>query len=68
VKKSYRRSAEAHPQWPEHICVWEIKTLRVGDEIYVIGEDGLLAPTKKGPGAPSLKYFRPRGDTDRSEP
>ena len=57
VKKSYRRSAEAHPQWPEHICVWEIKTLRVGDEIYVIGEDGLLAPTKKDQEPPSLKYF-----------
>jgi hypothetical protein len=57
VKKSYRRSAEAHPQWPEHICVWEIKTLRLGDEIYRIGDDGLLAPTKKDQEPPSLKYF-----------
>ena len=57
VKKSYRRSAEAHPQWPEHICVWEINTLRIGDEIYVIGKDGLLAPTKKDQTPPSLKYF-----------
>src|SRR5438105_1566876 len=55
--KTYRRSAEAHPQWPEPICVWESKTLRVGDEIYRIGEDGLLAPTKKDQEPPSLKYF-----------
>ena len=57
MKKSYRRSAEAHPQWPEHICVWEIKTLRIGDELYRIGNDGLLAPTKKDQEPPSLKYF-----------
>jgi hypothetical protein len=57
VKKSYRRSAEAQPQWPEYICVWENKTLRIGEEVYVIGEDGLLAPTKKDQEAPTLKYF-----------
>jgi hypothetical protein len=57
VKKSYRRAAETHPQWPEHICVWEVKTLRIGDELYRIGNDGLLAPTKKDQEPPSLKYF-----------
>jgi hypothetical protein len=57
VKKSYRRSAEAQPQWPESICVWENRTLRIGDEVYVIGEDGLLAPTKKDQEPPTLKYF-----------
>ena len=57
VKKSYRRSAEEFPQWPEHICVWEVKTLRIGDEVYMIGEDGRLAPTKKDQKAPSLQYF-----------
>lgn len=57
VSKSYRRNNDPKPQWPEYICVWENKTVKIGDETYTIGDDGLLAPTKMGQKPPTLQYF-----------
>ena len=47
VTRATAASSRGAAGLPEHICVWENKTLRIGEEVYVIGEDGLLAPTKK---------------------
>jgi hypothetical protein len=57
VMKTYRRSAEARPQWDEYMCVWESKTVRIGDETYLLDKDGFLRPAKKDQAPPSLKYF-----------
>ena len=39
------------------MCVWESKTVRIGDETYLLDKDGFLAPAKKDQAPPSLKYF-----------
>jgi hypothetical protein len=55
--KSYRRSQEAHPQWPENSCVEENQHVRIGPESYMLSADGLLMPVKKGQPPPDLRYF-----------
>jgi hypothetical protein len=57
VMKSYRRSADPRPQWEEYMCVWESKTVRIGDETYLLDKDGFLRPAKKDQPPPSTKYF-----------
>jgi len=57
VTKSYRRSAQAQPEWPEYLCVERSETMRIGNEIYLVNKDGYLMPAKKGQKAPSLQYF-----------
>ena len=57
VMKTYKRSADARPQWDEYMCVWESKTVRIGDETYLLDKDGFLRPAKKDQAPPSTKYF-----------
>jgi hypothetical protein len=57
VKKSYRRSAEARPEWPEYLCVERSETMRIGSETYLVNKEGYLMPSKKGQKPPSLQYF-----------
>src|SRR5215510_12116772 len=57
VKKSYRRSAEARPEWPEYLCVERSATMRIGSETYLVNKDGYLMPAKKGQTPPSVQYF-----------
>ena len=35
------------------------KTVRIGDETFLFGEDGALMPSKPGQEPPDLRYFRP---------
>jgi hypothetical protein len=56
VLKSYRRSVQARPEWPEYICMERSATIRVGSETYLV-KDGHLMPAKKGQKPPSLQYF-----------
>jgi len=55
--KSYRRSTDPKPQWDEYTCVFESNTLRIGDETYLLDNDGFIRPAKKDQPPPSLKYF-----------
>src|SRR5438874_13287559 len=48
VTKSYRRSAEARPEWPEYLCVERSETMRIGSETYLVNKEGYLMPSKKG--------------------
>jgi hypothetical protein len=57
VQKTYRRSAEARPEWPEYLCVERSPTMRIGNETYLLNKEGYLMPSKKGQAAPSLQYF-----------
>jgi hypothetical protein len=57
VKKSYRRSAQARPEWPEYMCVERSETMRIGNETYLVNKEGYLMPSKKGQKPPSVQYF-----------
>ena len=59
VKRSYRRAAGPRPIWSEYICTENNRHVRIGNENYVLGADGLLMPVRKGQPAPDLKYFNP---------
>jgi hypothetical protein len=57
VKKSYRRSAQARPEWPEYLCVERSETMRIGNETYLVNKEGYVMPSKKGQKPPSVQYF-----------
>ena len=57
VKRSYRRDSKPQPMWSEYICSEDNRHVRIGNENYVLGADGLLMPVRKGQPAPDLKYF-----------
>jgi hypothetical protein len=57
VKKSYRRSAQARPEWPEYMCVERSETMRIGNETYLVNKEGYLLPSKKGQKPPSVQHF-----------
>jgi len=57
VTRSYKRDASARPVWSERICSDAGQAIRIGNEEYVLGSDGLLAPVRKGQPPPDLRYF-----------
>ena len=57
VTQSYRRIAGAQPIWTERICSDDSQTIRIGEEDYALGGDGLLMPVRKGQPPPDLRYF-----------
>jgi len=57
VTQSYRRVVGAQPIWTERICSEDSKTIRIGEEDYALGRDGLLMPVRKGQPPPDLRYF-----------
>jgi hypothetical protein len=57
VPQSYRRVASAQPVWTERICSEDSQMIRIGEEDYGLGSDGLLMPMRKGQPPPDLRYF-----------
>jgi hypothetical protein len=57
VTQSYRRAAGARPTWTERICSDDGRAIRIGEEEYALGGDGLLMPVRKGQPRPDLRYF-----------
>jgi hypothetical protein len=57
VTKSYRRTAQAKPQWAESKCAEDNGHIRIGEDSFMLSHDGLLMPTKKGQAPPDLRYF-----------
>jgi hypothetical protein len=55
VVKNYNRVR--NPIWVEMICPEHNEHIKIGDEVYMRGADGLVMPAKKGQPAPDLKYF-----------
>lgn len=55
VNKRYVR--EPNPIWVESDCAEGNQHVRIGNESYMLGADGLLMPGKKGQAPPDLKYF-----------
>jgi len=57
VTKSYRRSLNPRPAWPEYVCADGQSHVRIGKETYYLGAGGLLMPAKKDQPPPDLRYF-----------
>jgi hypothetical protein len=56
VMKSYRRGRNV--EWVEMNCGESNNYVTIDNQVYYIGGDGLLLPSKKGQPAPDLKYFK----------
>jgi hypothetical protein len=61
VTKKYARDANPTPIWHFNECAENNPLVRIGDDSYYVGGDGLLMPTKKGQAPPDLRYFKPAG-------
>jgi hypothetical protein len=58
VMKKYVRDPQPQPNWIEEACAENNPHVRIQNDNYFIGADGLLMPAKKGQKAPDLRYFR----------
>ena len=56
VIKNYRR--EPVVTWEENNCVEGNAYITINGQVYFVGGDGLLMPSKRGQAPPDLKYFR----------
>jgi hypothetical protein len=57
VTKKYVRDPDPRPNWLEAICTENNPHIRIQNDNYYLGADGLLMPAKKGQKPPDLKYF-----------
>jgi hypothetical protein len=57
VIKRYARDPDPRPNWLEAICTENNPHVRIQNDNYYLGADGLLMPARKGQKAPDLKYF-----------
>jgi len=57
VIKKYERDPDAK-SWIEETCPENNPHVRIQNDNYFVGADGLLMPAKKGQKPPDLKYFR----------
>ena len=56
VLKTYRR--ERNAIFSEGYCAVDNPHVKIGNENYMLGADGLLMPAKKGQKPPDLRYFK----------
>jgi len=59
VDKTFRRSPDPQPEWPEHYCHVTNNRIVLGKEAYLLNEEGLLMPTRKDQPPPDLQFFTP---------
>jgi hypothetical protein len=57
VTKKFARDPNPRPNWQEAICTENNPHVRIQNDNYYLGADGLLMPAKKGQKPPDLKYF-----------
>jgi hypothetical protein len=55
VTRSYRRNRK--PSWVEYNCSEDNHHVVIANEDYILREDGLLMPVRKGQKPPDLRYF-----------
>jgi hypothetical protein len=58
VTKNYVRDPSTRPVWLAWDCSEGNPHVRIGQEDYMVGADGLLMPAKKGQQPPDLRYFK----------
>jgi hypothetical protein len=56
VIRSYSRERDA--VWNEFVCSEDNHQVQLGNEVYLISDQGFLTPTRPGQPAPDLKYFK----------
>jgi hypothetical protein len=61
VIKDYVRDPNTRPVWIAWDCAESNPHVRIGNEDYMVGGDGLLMPAKKGQPPPDLRYFKEAG-------
>ncbi len=60
VTKTYRRALDPLADWPEYICNEKIPFIHLdNDEVYKIGDDGRLAPSRPNQPPPDVRFFTP---------
>jgi len=57
VTRNYRR--DRNVEWTEHLCANDNQYVTLGEEVYSIGDDGYISPTRKDQPPPDLRYFTP---------
>jgi len=57
VIKKYVRSPDPRPNWIEETCPENNPHVRIQNDNYFVGADGLLMPAKKDQKPPDMKYF-----------
>jgi len=57
VTKTYRRDRTPVAMHRESVCADHSSHVAIGEEMYVVGPDDNLAPTRPGQPAPDLRYF-----------
>jgi hypothetical protein len=62
VDKTFRRSSNPRPDWPEIYCVEGNDQIVIGKENYIVNGEGLLMPAKRDQAPPDLRYF---GETSK---
>jgi hypothetical protein len=55
VTRSYRHVRD--PKWVEYVCAEDNHHLVLGNEDYLVSEDGFIMPTRKGQNPPDLRNF-----------
>ncbi len=58
VDKTFRRNADPQPDWPEYYCHVTNNRIVLGNQNYLLNEDGILLPTRKDQPSPDLRYFK----------
>jgi hypothetical protein len=58
VDKTYRRNANAYPDWSRITCMEGNNQIVIDKENYFLSADGLLMPAKKEQAPPDLRYFK----------
>ena len=59
VDKTFRRNSDPQPDWPERYCHVTNNRIMLGNEAYLLSEDGLLMPTRKDQPPPDFQFFVP---------
>jgi len=59
VDKRYVRRPEKHPEWTESYCVEGTALVSIGKQLYYLGADEMLMPSRKGQQPPDLRFFDP---------
>jgi hypothetical protein len=60
TRKYQRDTKQQFPWWREVVCTENNQHVRIGNDNYMIGADGLLMPARKGQHPPDLRYFSQR--------
>ena len=57
VDKRYLRRPAKHPDWVEAYCTEGTALVSIGHELYYLGADEVLMPSRKGQQPPDLRFF-----------